>query len=90
MDLKVEWISATRVGQERTAVEVSYAERLLDLFGTAEAAAKAKEGWHRAYEPPIHPWTTYNRIAFMSATAGLHPCERHLAHFVVRFTNDPR
>lgn len=85
MDLSVEWISATRTGQERAAIETSYAERLLDLFGTAEQAAKAKESWHRAYEPPIHPWTTYNKIAYLSATAPLTPCERHLAHFIVRF-----
>lgn len=88
MELKVQWINATRLGEERAKVERIYEERLLDLFETPEKAYAAKESWHRSYEPPIHHWTTYNRICQIEATTPLTPCERHLAHFVVRFENN--
>lgn len=88
MDLKVEWVSATRSGDEKAAIEKAYRDRLLDLFGSVVAAAEAKGHWHRAYEPPVHHWRTFNTIAFIEATADLTPCERHLAHFVVKFEND--
>lgn len=85
MILKVDWVNATRVGEERANIERVYTERLLSLFGSVSSAAEAKGHWHRAYEPPIHHWQTYNRIAHIEATSNLPPCERGLCHFVVKF-----
>lgn len=85
MILKVIWTNATRPESEKRRAEEAYAERLLDMFETAQRAADAKEEWHRMQEPPIHHWTTYNRIAHICAVTGMLPSERAMAHFIVRF-----
>lgn len=85
MELNVCWVNATRLQPERNQIEQAYKARLMALFGTVAAAAEAKGHWHRCNEPPIHHWTTYNKIAHIEATSGLLPSERQLAHFTIRF-----
>ncbi len=85
MNLKVEWINATRIGEEKRNVEAAYETRLLELFGSVAAAAEAKGHWHSAYEPPIHNWTKFNNIAQVESTCNLPPSERRMCCFVVKF-----
>jgi hypothetical protein len=85
MKLKVEWINATRLADEKKKIEDAYTERLLALFGSTVKAAEMKGHWHRSNKPPVHPWPTYNRISQIEATCNLLPSERRLAAFVVKF-----
>lgn len=88
MKLSIQWVNATRGGKEKEAIEQCYGDRLMDLFGTADAAYKAHEDWHKAHNPPIHHWTTYGRIAEIDATKNLLPSERKTAAFVVKFEHE--
>jgi len=85
MELKVTWLNATRVGQEKERVEMAYQDRLLELFDSASNAFNSKQEWHRQHEPVMHPWQLNNIQAHVEATKALIPSEKHLAHFKVGF-----
>lgn len=85
MELTAIWHRATKPEPMKKEVERIMVERLLDLFGTAEKAYATKEQWHRMGEPVLHPWTTYNRIAFIDATKSLSPSERSNVNIALRF-----
>lgn len=85
MELAIHFVRARDAAKENNRLCDMYGERLLDLFGTVSAAHAARDNWRRQNEPPIHPWTTYNRISFLSATTSLTPSERANARFIVEF-----
>jgi hypothetical protein len=85
MQLTATWHRATKPDPMKKEVERIYVERILDLFGTVEAAYASKEQWHRMGEPIIHPWRSYNLIAFTEATAKLSPSERYNCNISLSF-----
>lgn len=88
MQITAVWHRATKPEPMKKEVERIMVERILDLFGTVEAAYAAKDQWHRMGEPVIHPWNTYGRIAFIDATKSLGPSERSSAHIVLKFEKE--
>ena len=85
MDLHVHYNNESCSQEQIVSVEHIYQERLLDLFQTPERAYEAHEEWCRNGKPAVCKWSTYNRIADMSATAPLSPSLRALGHPRVAF-----
>lgn len=84
MTIKVSLIN-TKIDDEtkKKRVEDAYAERLLELFGTAAKAVESKAQWDKLGRPPLHHWLVYNRIAQSEATFELSLSEKGLAHFEI-------
>ena len=88
--MKITLTPPIRTAFERASIEGVYRNRLLDLFDNSVQKAKdAHDEWHRAHQPPIHHWTTYNTIAKIEACSVLLPSERQGVSFIVEFENDP-
>jgi hypothetical protein len=85
MKLTAHFNKTTMTPEAQRAIEHDYATRLVDRYGSVEAAYKSKENWHRQGEPPFHAWINYNDIVFDEVTWFMNPLERNRLHPSVKF-----
>lgn len=88
MELKVVWINSTRMNRKKEQIEQKYASFIIDHFGTAEEAFKAKESFNAQNKHPHHPWNIANVKAHNLSTRSLWPSEARTAAFRLDFMGD--
>lgn len=84
-ELIVSWPNATRTRLERTQIELTARNDLLDFFNGVENAARAHNQHYAAHQHPQTDWARATRAAFAHAAKDLTPCERNGMCMVAEF-----
>ena len=87
MILSVTWVGATREPTQRTKVELTYRNALLELFHSPECAKKSHDYYVTHPQTPFQDWARFTHYAHSQAIRELTPCEKAVARFRVDFDN---
>jgi len=80
--MEVRAVNCCRPKIERTALELTYRDALLEFFNDTNGAANA-----RKYDfSPVSDWQRANRIAHAAATSRLTPTEKGMIKWLVIFS----
>ncbi len=82
VSLTVKAVNCTRPKIEKTAIELTYRDALLEFFNDPNGAANARKYSYG----PVSDWQRANRIANAAATSSLTPTERTMIKWLVTFS----
>lgn len=84
MKLIVEWINATRPKEQKTLVELTARDSILEFMNGVENAYKAREIFRRCRQP-LSDWNRAVNFAYFYAMKGLTPNEKSIAKLKIDF-----
>lgn len=84
--LKVDWITAIRVGPERTKVEDEYKRLLLQHFHDVSGIDRSRQEYYRSYQSPKSEWYIANKEITQKVvdTTDMLPTEKNNQSFVIK------
>lgn len=84
MKLIVEWVNATRPKEQKTLVELTARDSILEFMNGVENAYKAREIYRRCRQP-LSDWNRAVNFAYRAATKPLTPHEKFIVKLKIDF-----